>query len=126
MIHLLNPKYTHWPVSAEREMELLRQVLESGRWGGHSEFVKRFECEFAAFAGCAHGVSAMNGTVTLEMALQAEGAGAGDWPSQPRTQPFGLRPPVIAAPDRRARSARRRARAGGIARAEDGARARHR
>ncbi|HLY17418.1 MAG TPA: aminotransferase class I/II-fold pyridoxal phosphate-dependent enzyme, partial [Bryobacteraceae bacterium] len=67
-----------WPVSTERELELLREVLDSGRWGGHSDFVKRFEREFAAWAHCAHGVSAMNGTVTLEMALCAAEVGAGD------------------------------------------------
>jgi hypothetical protein len=27
----------NWPVSSEREIELLREVLESGRWGGHSD-----------------------------------------------------------------------------------------
>lgn len=67
-----------WPVANEREMELLREVLASGRWGGHSEFVKRFEREFADFAHCAHGISAMNGTVTLEMALSAVDVGPGD------------------------------------------------
>jgi dTDP-4-amino-4,6-dideoxygalactose transaminase len=68
----------NWPIADGRELELLRQVLESGRWGGHSDFVKRFEREFAEFAGCAHGVSAMNGTVTLEMALAAAGVDPGD------------------------------------------------
>ncbi len=63
----------NWPVSGEREMELLREVLDSGRWGGHSDFVKKLEQEFAAFAHCKHAVSAMNGTVTLEMASQRGG-----------------------------------------------------
>ena len=71
-------KQPQWPVSTERELELLRQVLESDRWGGYHEFVKQFEREFAAFVHCAHGVSAMNGTVTLEMALAAAGVGPGD------------------------------------------------
>lgn len=68
----------NWPVSTEREIELLREVLESGRWGGHSDLVKRFERQFADFVHCAHGVSAMNGTVTLEMALCAAGVAPGD------------------------------------------------
>jgi len=38
----------------------------------HDEFVARLEHEFAAFQHCAYGVSAVNGTVTLEMALEAE------------------------------------------------------
>ena len=68
----------NWPISTEREVELLREVLDSGRWGGHSDFVKRLEREFAGFTHCAHGISAMNGTVTLEMALSAAGVGPGD------------------------------------------------
>src|SRR5690348_8537452 len=67
-----------WPVSTGRERELLEQVLESGRWGGYHEFVGKLEREFAAFQHCAHGVAAMNGTVTLEMALAASGIGPGD------------------------------------------------
>jgi len=63
----------NWPISTDRELALLREVLDSGRWGGHSDFVKRLESEFAAFTHCAHAISAMNGTVTLEMALCAAG-----------------------------------------------------
>lgn len=40
--------------------------------------MKRFENEFARFTQCAHAVSAMNGTVTLEMALSAVSIGPGD------------------------------------------------
>src|ERR1035441_10489248 len=68
----------NWPISTDREIELLREVLESGRWGGHSDFVKRLERESAGFTHCAHAISAMNGTVTLEMALCAAGVGPGD------------------------------------------------
>ena len=67
-----------WPISGERELELLRDVLASERWGGYHEFVGRLEREFAAFQQCAFGVSAFNGTVTIEMALEACGIGAGD------------------------------------------------
>lgn len=68
----------NWPVYGEREVELLRQVLESGCWGGFNEIVKRLESEFAAFQHCAHGVSLANGTVALEVALEAAGIGPGD------------------------------------------------
>ncbi|HUD98083.1 MAG TPA: DegT/DnrJ/EryC1/StrS family aminotransferase [Bryobacteraceae bacterium] len=67
-----------WPISTEREIALLREVLASGRWGGHSDFVQRLEREFASFTQCRHGISAMNGTITLEMALGAAGIGPGD------------------------------------------------
>ncbi|MDQ2900627.1 MAG: DegT/DnrJ/EryC1/StrS family aminotransferase [Acidobacteriota bacterium] len=67
-----------WPVSGKRELELLAQVLESDRWGGYHDFVGRFEREFSAFQHCSEGVSACNGTVTLEMALEGLGIGDGD------------------------------------------------
>jgi dTDP-4-amino-4,6-dideoxygalactose transaminase len=67
-----------WPIANERELELLRQVLQSGRWGGYHEFVTRFENDFARFQHSAYGVSASNGTVALEMALAAAGVGPGD------------------------------------------------
>ena len=68
----------NWPVYGERELALLREVLESGRWGGFSEVVPRFEQTFAAYQNCAHGISAFNGTVTLETALAVCGIGPGD------------------------------------------------
>ncbi|MDQ6700998.1 MAG: DegT/DnrJ/EryC1/StrS family aminotransferase, partial [Acidobacteriota bacterium] len=46
--------------------------------GGFHEMVARFEREFAAFQHCEFGVSAVNGTVTLEMILEAMGIGPGD------------------------------------------------
>src|SRR5580698_4550846 len=67
-----------WPISGARERELLDEVLTSDRWGGYHPIVARFEQEFARFQHCRYGLSAMNGTVTLEMALEALGIGAGD------------------------------------------------
>jgi len=67
-----------WPVSGARERELLDEVLLSDRWGGYHPFVARFEREFAAFQQCRFGLSACNGTVTIEMALEALGVGEGD------------------------------------------------
>lgn len=67
-----------WPIHTEREIELLRQVLASPQWGGFHEIVGRLEREFAAFQHCAHGISAMNGTVTIETALAVLGIGPGD------------------------------------------------
>lgn len=67
-----------WPIHTEREIELLRQVLASPQWGGFHEMVGRLEREFAAFQHCAHGISAVNGTVTLETALAVLGIGPGD------------------------------------------------
>ena len=67
-----------WPVWGDREAELLQEVLAAERWGGYNDFVPRLEREFASFQHCDWGIAAMNGTVTLEMALEAAGVRPGD------------------------------------------------
>ena len=67
-----------WPRAGEREAELLQLVLESPQWGGFHEFIGEFERSFAAYQHSAFGISAFNGTVTLEAALSVLGIGEGD------------------------------------------------
>lgn len=67
-----------WPISGDRELELIQEVLASSQWGGFNEIVGRFEKQFAAFHNAAHGISVFNGTVSLEMALEVLGIGPGD------------------------------------------------
>lgn len=66
-----------WPVVSMRDrLELLR-TLEGGFWWyGHR--VRKFESEFAAFQDVPYCVTCSNGTVALEIALQALGIGRGD------------------------------------------------
>ena len=73
------PKLSTWPRFTEDEIQAASAVLRSGQinyWTGGEG--KAFEREFAEFIGVKHAVAAANGTVTLEMALQALGVGAGD------------------------------------------------
>lgn len=65
-------------MAGDREINLLRQILESNQWGGFSEFVPRFERAFAEFQHAKHCVAMANGTVTLEAGLEASGIGPGD------------------------------------------------
>jgi dTDP-4-amino-4,6-dideoxygalactose transaminase len=67
-----------WPQSDEREAELLREVLTSPHWGGFHPFVREFEHSFAAYQHSKYCISAANGTLTLELALQLAGVGPGD------------------------------------------------
>lgn len=67
-----------WPQSDEREAELLREVLASPQWGGFHPFVEEFEKSFAAYQNAKFCISAANGTLTLELALETAGVGAGD------------------------------------------------
>ena len=68
-----------WPHYAEDEIEAVERVLRSGRvnlWTGDEG--TQFEQEFAAYCGARHGVALANGTVALELALEAAGIGLGD------------------------------------------------
>lgn len=71
-------KIPSWPQADEREAELLRMVLESPQWGGFHPFVEEFEKSFAAYQHSAYGISAFNGTVTLELALTVLQIGPND------------------------------------------------
>ncbi len=71
-------KIPSWPQATGREAELLHQVLQSPQWGGFHPFVQEFENSFAAYQGAEYGISAFNGTVTLELALQVLNIGPGD------------------------------------------------
>jgi len=71
-----NP-YPPWPVSGAREEELLRQVLFSEQWGGYHPIVGEFENLFAHLHDATHGVAVANGSVAIEVALEAMGIGPG-------------------------------------------------
>ena len=67
-----------FPVFDERELSALKEVLESGVWGGYNPKIAEFERAFAGFHETSFGISACNGTVTLETALLASEIGPGD------------------------------------------------
>lgn len=68
----------NWPIADSRETDLLQGVLASPQWGGFHPLVSEFEKSFAAYQGTEFGVSAVNGTVTLEMMLACSGIQPGD------------------------------------------------
>jgi len=70
--------FAQWPVFDDTERQAVLDVLESGAWGGYSPTVSSFEQTFANHHGSRFGISASNGTVTLEMALLAAGIHPGD------------------------------------------------
>jgi dTDP-4-amino-4,6-dideoxygalactose transaminase len=72
-------EFSPWPSLSEDEIEAASAVLRSGKlnyWTGGEG--RRFETEFAAFAGCDYAVAVANGSVALELALYALGIEAGD------------------------------------------------
>jgi dTDP-4-amino-4,6-dideoxygalactose transaminase len=72
-------KCGRWPHFDPDEIEAASRVLVSGKvnyWTG--EEGRKFEKEFAAFAGCKYAIALANGSVALECALKALGVGPGD------------------------------------------------
>ena len=70
-------QFASWPFFDFEEIEAASAVLRSGKvnyWTG--EEGRQFEVEFAEFCGARHAVCLANGTLALELALQAMGIGA--------------------------------------------------
>lgn len=76
---MLNTAFSPWPSFTQEEADAVSQVLLSNKvnyWTGQE--CREFEKEFAAFAGTEYAIALANGTVALDVALQAMGIGAGD------------------------------------------------
>lgn len=68
-----------WPIRGKREEELLLEVCRSGDWAAANRPMEaKFAEEFAAFSRAKYAVCLMNGTVALQLALEAPDIGAGD------------------------------------------------
>jgi dTDP-4-amino-4,6-dideoxygalactose transaminase len=76
---MLNSSLSPWPSYSPEEIEAVAAVLRSGRvnyWTGDEG--RQFERDYAAWCGSSHAVALANGTVALDVALQALGIGPGD------------------------------------------------
>jgi dTDP-4-amino-4,6-dideoxygalactose transaminase len=73
--------FTPWPIYDERESLGLQAALASRNWGGYpcpNDKAREFARKFAEYHGARFGVAVANGTVSLELALQAASIGFGD------------------------------------------------
>ena len=73
------PPFPPWPSYTQDEADAVSRVLLSNKvnyWTGQE--CREFEHEFAAWAGCRYAIALANGTVALELALEALGIGYGD------------------------------------------------
>jgi L-glutamine:2-deoxy-scyllo-inosose/3-amino-2,3-dideoxy-scyllo-inosose aminotransferase len=73
--------YPEWPVHDQRDIEAATRVIQSGRWGGYpypGPETRRFLKMFTELQGGGYPVAAVNGTVTMEVALRAADIGWGD------------------------------------------------
>ncbi|MNQ73484.1 L-glutamine:2-deoxy-scyllo-inosose aminotransferase [compost metagenome] len=76
---MLNTAFSPWPSFTEEEADAVRDVILSNKvnyWTGQE--CREFEKEFAAWSGTDYAIALANGTVALDVALQALGIGAGD------------------------------------------------
>ena len=76
---MLNTQFSPWPSFTQEEADAVSQVLLSNKvnyWTGTE--CREFEKEFAAWAGTDYAVALSNGTLALDVALQAMGIGEGD------------------------------------------------
>jgi L-glutamine:2-deoxy-scyllo-inosose/3-amino-2,3-dideoxy-scyllo-inosose aminotransferase len=72
-----NP-WPKWPVWDRREEKALLEVLQSGVWSYNGPKEAQFNRAFAKFIGTEYALSVANGTVSLQLALEALGVGLGD------------------------------------------------
>ncbi|MHA1112666.1 MAG: DegT/DnrJ/EryC1/StrS family aminotransferase, partial [Promethearchaeota archaeon] len=79
-----NIKIPHWPQWDKNDMDIVKDVLESGKWWAGSptehsgEHFWLFQKEFADFCEVKHAFAVTNGTHALEIALLALDIGMGD------------------------------------------------
>ena len=66
----INP-WPNWPVWDDKEEKALIEVLNSGVWSYNGPKETEFNKLFAEFTGTKYEVSAVNGTITLQLALEA-------------------------------------------------------
>ncbi|MDA8812320.1 DegT/DnrJ/EryC1/StrS aminotransferase family protein [Amylibacter sp.] len=76
---MLNGPFSPWPKFSEEEMDAVKNVLMSNKvnyWTGNQG--KKFEAEFADYVGTKYSIALSNGTVALDLALNALSLVSGD------------------------------------------------
>lgn len=76
---MLNTKFSPWPSFIQEEADAVSQVLLSNKvnyWTGQE--CRQFETEFAKWSDSKYAIAMGNGTLALDVALQALDIGAGD------------------------------------------------
>lgn len=75
---LRNRPFLQWPVFDAADRAALLRAFESGQWGGYGAAVQQFEAEFSKAHDSLYGITAANGTLSLEAALISCGIGPED------------------------------------------------
>lgn len=67
-----------WPISEEADAKLIAKVTRSNRWSYDGPVEWEFAEKFTAYQGAKYGLCCSNGTVGIQLALEALGIGAYD------------------------------------------------
>jgi len=70
--------WPQWPIVGASELEQMTATIKSGIWGYNGPQERKFAREFAEYIGTQYAIPVANGTVSLQIALEALGIGFGD------------------------------------------------
>jgi L-glutamine:2-deoxy-scyllo-inosose/3-amino-2,3-dideoxy-scyllo-inosose aminotransferase len=73
-----NTPWPKWPQFGESERKALTRVLDSGEWSYNGPMEQKFNEAFKKFIKTKHALTVANGTVSLQLALEALDIGYGD------------------------------------------------
>jgi L-glutamine:2-deoxy-scyllo-inosose/3-amino-2,3-dideoxy-scyllo-inosose aminotransferase len=71
-------KWAKWPVSDEKDAKLVAKITRSNRWSYDGPYEWAFAEKFTKYQGGKYGLCCANGTVGIQLALEALGIGAYD------------------------------------------------
>jgi L-glutamine:2-deoxy-scyllo-inosose/3-amino-2,3-dideoxy-scyllo-inosose aminotransferase len=67
-----------WPQHTQRQIDLMLEVVKADKWSFDGPKEWEFQEKFAQFKGSKYALCVANGTVSLQLCLEALGIGAGD------------------------------------------------
>ena len=67
-----------WPVSDAADAKRLAKIVASNNWSYDGPYEWEFAEQFTEYVGAKHGMCVANGTVAIQLALEALGVGAYD------------------------------------------------
>ncbi|HOH30026.1 MAG TPA: DegT/DnrJ/EryC1/StrS family aminotransferase, partial [Candidatus Hydrogenedentes bacterium] len=73
-----NAKWSKWPISDAADVERIAKVTRANRWSYDGPTEWEFAEKFTAYQGAKYGLCCANGTVGIQLALEALGIGAYD------------------------------------------------
>ena len=71
-------QWPSWPVSDANDVKVLADITRSNRWSYDGPYEWQFAEQFTKYIGAKHGLCCANGTVAIQLALEALGIGAYD------------------------------------------------